>query len=344
MSTQSPSRPVVTIAVPLHKRLHFLPDALRSVAAQDYPAIELLISDNGLNGPELRRLVEEHYPRPYSFRRNDVIEEVMSRHFNQLVEEASGKYFVLLCDDDEIEPDFVSQMVEVLESDPDVGVAIPHVELMNEAGESLSDEEAARLPYPRADGRPLPPETFSGRDFVRMWVGKPYFITFVTTMARTTEIKAAGGYPPMPTGDDDAVVLKLSLGRKAAFCKDAVFRWRVYEASGGLVISPWVLADELKRWLAFLDNDPVLREYARTHRSEWPEIRNLMRRKAWGTYRVRWKGFYRRRMRPLAWLRAGFAMPWIPEYYRWLSGYLLKLGLSVPKKMARTLVRRPSAT
>ena len=95
-------RPLVTIAVPLHKRMHFIPDVLRSVAAQDYPEIELLISDNGLNGPELREAVNQYYPKPFTFRRNDEIEEVMSRHFNQLVEAASGKYFVLLCDDDEI--------------------------------------------------------------------------------------------------------------------------------------------------------------------------------------------------------------------------------------------------
>lgn len=339
------AQPLVTIAVPLHKRLHFLPDVLRSLAAQEYPEIELLISDNGLNGPELRELVEAHYPRPYAFRRNEVIEEVMSQHFNQLVEAASGKYFVLLCDDDEIGPKFVSNMVAVLESDPELGVAIPDVELMNEAGQPLSGEDVARLPYSRPELKQLPPATFSGEEFVRMWVGSRHrFTVFVTTMARTAEIRAVGGYPLMPTGDDDAVVLKLSLGRKAAFCKDAVFRWRVYEASGGLVISPWVLAADIKRWLVFLDSDPVLKEYATAHPEEWLEIRELMRHKAWGTYRHRWKGYYRERLSRLEWLRAGFAMPFIPEYYGWLSRYLLRLGLSYPKRMVRTLVRGHSAT
>jgi cellulose synthase/poly-beta-1,6-N-acetylglucosamine synthase-like glycosyltransferase len=338
-------QPLVTIAVPLHKRMHFLPDVLRSVAAQDYPEIELLISDNGLNGPELRERVEQHYPRPYTFRRNEVIEEVMSQHFNQLVEAASGKYFVLLCDDDEIGPEFASSMVEVLESDPEIGVAIPNIELTNEAGELLSAEEAALLPYSRPELKPLPPETFTGSEFVHLWVGgKCRFKTFVTTMARTAEIRAVGGYPPMPTGDDDAVALKLSLGRKAAFCEKAVFRNRAYEASGGLVISPWVLAADIKRWIEFLDADPVLQEYAAAHPGEWPEIRELMRHKAWGTYRHRWKTMYRERMGRLEWLRAGFALPYIPEYYRWLAGYLLKLGLSYPTRMARTLAQGSSAT
>lgn len=340
-----PKQPLVTIAVPLHKRMHFVPDALRSIAAQDYPQIELLVSDNGLNGPELRALVEEHYPRPYTFRRNDEIEEVMSRHFNQLVAAASGKYFVLLCDDDEIGPRFASSLVEALESDPEIGVAIPNVELTNEDGALLSDEEAEGLPYGRPELRELPPKTFSGIEFVRMWVsGKVRFKTFVTTMARTEEVAAVGGYPMMPTGDDDAVVLKLSLGRKAAFCEEAVFRNRAYEASGGLEISPWVLAADIKRWLEFLDTDPVLMEYAATHPTEWNEVRSLMRRKGWGTYRHRWRGMYRERMGGLEWLRAGFAMPYVPEYYRWLAGYLFKRGLSYPKRVVRTLAQGKSAT
>ena len=63
--------PIVTVAIPVYKRLDYLPGALRSVAAQDYSEIDLLVSDNGLNGPELRELVERHYPRPFRLRRNE---------------------------------------------------------------------------------------------------------------------------------------------------------------------------------------------------------------------------------------------------------------------------------
>jgi hypothetical protein len=44
---------MVTIGVPLFKRLSLLPSALRCVAAQDHLAIEPLVSENGENGPEL---------------------------------------------------------------------------------------------------------------------------------------------------------------------------------------------------------------------------------------------------------------------------------------------------
>jgi glycosyltransferase involved in cell wall biosynthesis len=330
------AQPLVTVAVPLYKRMRFLPIVLKSVAEQDYPEIELLVSDNGENGPEIREMVRSHYTRPFTFRRNEVTEPVMSTHFNQLVESANGKYFVLLCDDDEIGPRFVSSMVERLEADPDIGLAIPLVELMDECGAPLSEQQAADLPYSRPELKDLPPGVFSGLDFVRYWVSGRYrFKTFVTVMARTEEISAIGGYPQMPTGDDDAVALRLALGHKVAFCTEAVFRNRAYETSAGLDITPWDLAHDIRRWLEFLDSDPVLRRYAAEHPVEWQEVRELMRQKAWRTYRHRWKGMYRRRMEPAEWLRAGFALPFIPEYYRWLSGYLLKRGLSRTKRLVR---------
>ena len=39
----------------------------------------------------------------------------MHEHFNQLVQEATGEYFVLLCDDDQISANFVTELVAVLE-------------------------------------------------------------------------------------------------------------------------------------------------------------------------------------------------------------------------------------
>ena len=45
--------PLVTIALPVYRRLDYLPQALESVRAQDYPNVELLLSDNGPNGDRL---------------------------------------------------------------------------------------------------------------------------------------------------------------------------------------------------------------------------------------------------------------------------------------------------
>lgn len=312
------SKPAVTIGIPVFRRFRFLPDVLRSVAEQDYPEIDLLVSDNGENGPELEELVRSHYPRPFRLRRNPVTEPVMSRHFNQMVEAAEGEYFVLLCDDDELGPRFVSSLVEILERDPEVGVGIPRVEVMDEEGN----------PQPREHRFPRE-EVFSGLELVRMWVRKQArFWTFVTTLARTREILEVGGYPPIPEADDDTMVVKLSLGRKAAFTREAEFRNRWYETSAGLSLPPEELADDMRRWIEVLDTDPFFRDFARRRPVEWKEIHALLVEQAWRNFRHRWVTMYRERMAPMAWLRSAFSMPFIPAYYRWLLGYLFRTGLA----------------
>ena len=61
---------LVTIGIPIYKRLTTLPQALQSVASQDYPDIELIVSDNGENGNKVKEIVEQCYPRPFRFRQN----------------------------------------------------------------------------------------------------------------------------------------------------------------------------------------------------------------------------------------------------------------------------------
>src|SRR5688572_32233840 len=105
---------LVTIGIPVYQRLSFLPNVLRSVNQQDYPNIELIVSDNGINGTAILSILKEHCPRTFKFRQNPQV-ETMSTHFNQIINAASGKYFMLLCDDDEISSNYVSELVGLLE-------------------------------------------------------------------------------------------------------------------------------------------------------------------------------------------------------------------------------------
>src|SRR4051794_23913033 len=114
---------VVTIGIPIYKRLEFLPNVLRSVSEQDYPAIELIVSDNGLNGSKVPEIVRRCYSGPFKFRQNPST-ATMSTHFNQIIQQASGKYFMILCDDDEISPNALTEMRAVFERSPQGSVSL----------------------------------------------------------------------------------------------------------------------------------------------------------------------------------------------------------------------------
>src|SRR5687767_14831135 len=191
----------VTIAIPVYKRLQHLPGALRSVAAQDHPDLELIVSDNGANGSAVQALVTEHYQRPFRFRQNPVTVPLVT-HLGQLLAEATGDYFVLLCDDDEIGSSFVAELSALLDAHPRAHVALARPETMDVDGGHIR----------RFDG--IWPEHLSGEDFLRAWTVKRLrLMSTITLMARTATARACGGYADFPRGlfSDNLLLLKMCL-------------------------------------------------------------------------------------------------------------------------------------
>jgi glycosyltransferase involved in cell wall biosynthesis len=133
---------LVTIAIPVYKRLHYLPGVLQAVAAQDYHHIDLIVSDNGQNGPKVTEIIDRHYSRPYRFRQNGLTVNIPS-HYHQILSETTGEYFVWLADDDLISPTFVSELVGILDNHPEVSAAIARQEVIDTTGRVLrrSSEE-----------------------------------------------------------------------------------------------------------------------------------------------------------------------------------------------------------
>ena len=296
---------LVTIGIPVYKRLHYLPNVLGIVAAQDYPSIDLLVSDNGMNGSAVHALVEKHYSRPYRFRQNPATVSG-SRHYTQLIENAAGEYCIILADDDEISPNYVSELVSLLERHPEASVALAMEETIDCSGRVL------------ARSKETIPELMSGPDFIRAtWGTRQSGLTGLCTfLAKTERLKACGGFPDIwaATSDEDLLIVKLVLDNFIAFSTRCSFRKRYYETSGGYAITLQDLARGIREFIACLDSDPLILDYAGLHASEWSDLRGYLVASAWNTYYFRWQGMYKNRISPLQWTMAGFALP--GRYYK----------------------------
>jgi glycosyltransferase involved in cell wall biosynthesis len=298
---------LVTIAVPVYKRMEYLPNVLRVISAQDYPNIELLVSDNGMNKTLVRDIVAQHYKKPFTFRQNPQTVN-MSVHFNQLIENASAEFFVVLADDDEITPNYVSDLMARLERNPQASVAMSAQETIDDQGRSLSRS------------KDNVPELLSGKDFIRAaWQTKQYgFRSFSTFLARRQRLLDCGGFPVfyVACADEDALFVKLSLDSFIAFSTRSTFRKRFTEESDGYSAPIGDLAHGLRDFLAFIDSDKQLLEYGAAHPEEWRESRAILVRMAWQHYHLLWSSIYQKRMTAREWLGAVFEMPFIPAYYR----------------------------
>ena len=298
---------LVSIGVPLYKRFEYLPHILEIVAAQDYPSIELIVSDNGLNGPQLRDRIAALYPKPFRFRQNSATVDV-AKHFNQIIQEASGEYCIILADDDEISDNYVSELVSQLERNPQASVAMARQEMINAQGKVIRKAEENL------------PAMLSGPEFIlAAWRSYAFkFECFATFLARTRDLRENGGYQEFTRGNysDNALLIKLCLDKGVVFSRKCVFRWRVVESSQGWSVNVRDLAAASCEFLRFLDRDPVLRQYAVAHPVQWRELKNCLVQMTWGTYLWRWRDIYRKRLTRWGWVRAAFALPFIPAYYR----------------------------
>ncbi len=320
---------LVTIGIPVYKRLSFLPNVLKSVSQQDYCDLEIIVSDNGMNGPQLSTIIKEHYPRTFKLRHNAQI-ETMSTHFNQIINAASGKYFMLLCDDDEISPNYVSELVGLLEHNPQASIALSRQEIIDESGVTV-----------RRSSDNLPP-LLSGPDLIRAaWQSHQYkYEGFVTYLARTDQIKACGGYPEFCKGlsHDDALLLKLCIDNYVALSSRCAFRFRIYDSSHGALISLGEVEQATRDFLRFLQSDPLIQQFALKEKSEWKSLKKIVERMNWEFYYARWSGMNRETFTTLQWIKAAFALPFIPGYYMRVASRLTHIPSAALASWAKALL------
>ena len=108
-------RPLVSIGVPVFNGEAGLARCLDSLLTQDYPNLEIIISDNGSTDgtPQLGERYSRADPRVKYFRAERNRGAVWN--FNRVFELSSGEYFAWTSHDDERDPSFVSACVERLE-------------------------------------------------------------------------------------------------------------------------------------------------------------------------------------------------------------------------------------
>lgn len=295
---------LLTIGVPVYKRLDCLHLALQSIAEQDYPYIELIVSDNGQNGNKVREIVDQWYRKPYIFRQNEVTVPLPAHH-SQLVQAASGRYFAWMPDDDTISPTYASELVSALEARPDVSVALARQDVVDAAGQ-LMRQSPAHLP-----------EYWQGEEFIRTWTTKG-FDSYTSIVARTEDIRNCGGYLDCPWGNysDNALMVKLCLRGAVAYRKTCAYRLRQDPASFGWSISLNRFAEDTARFLDFLETDHEILRYAGRFPELWNELRQVLLTMTWRAYLYRWEMMGRQQPPFFQWVKAAFALPYPLPYYK----------------------------
>jgi glycosyltransferase involved in cell wall biosynthesis len=148
-----PREPLVSVCVFNYNYGRYLRECLDSVLAQTYSNIEICFSDNASTDESWDIALEYQRRHPDVFfvarmRRNFGSDA----NFRNCAVNIRGKYFVELCSDDALLPDFVRRTVDALERHPDAGLAIVHRAILDEHGQRLEEapfyDRSCKVPAP----------------------------------------------------------------------------------------------------------------------------------------------------------------------------------------------------
>ena len=223
------AQPLVTIAIPTYNRANgYLGKALASTLKQTYQNIEIIVSDNCSTDDTEMVVQEFSNSRIRYFKHAQNIGA--NNNFNFCVEQARGHYFLLLHDDDLIDPDFVDVCMTAVNDDTDVGVILTGTRVIDENGTVLSQATN------RVGG-------LSTKDFFLGWFGNKIPLYLCSTLFNTKRLKEIGGFQSKTNLFQDvvaAVQLAAKFGRVDVHDIKASFR-RHSENRGGAVtrISDW---------------------------------------------------------------------------------------------------------
>lgn len=130
--------PLVSVLIPTYNYARFLPQAIRSVLAQDYPNLEILVSDDASPDSSAQAIRESVQDDP---RVRVVIQPAnlgMVAHWNWCLGEARGRYVKFMFGDDAFNSAHaITQLVELLETHPTAAIATCARRVMDESSRPL---------------------------------------------------------------------------------------------------------------------------------------------------------------------------------------------------------------
>lgn len=188
--------PLVSIGISTYNRAaSYLPQALESALAQGYENLEIIVSDNASSDETERYVRGVDDPRLRYFRQTENIGA--NGNFNFCLQQARGAYFLLLHDDDLIDPDFVESCVAAAENRTDYGVIRTGTRTIDANGRVLSRTPNAS-------------QGLSGAELFLHWFDRKTAFYCCSTLFNTEALRGIGGFhTPANVFEDVVAIAKL---------------------------------------------------------------------------------------------------------------------------------------
>lgn len=199
MAAEGGRTPPVTIGIPTYNRVAMLPRALDSALGQTFEDLDIVVSDDGSSDG-----TREYLARCRDPRLRVVLQERNTGIFantNACLRAAHGRRFLLLMDDDFLEPTAVADLLEPVKEDPDL--AFSYGQYWNHLGESRRLLESQGPP--REDGF----------HFAEAWFRQRRACISNAILFPTATLLSMGGFPSIFAFDHYATIKTALTGNVA---------------------------------------------------------------------------------------------------------------------------------
>jgi glycosyltransferase involved in cell wall biosynthesis len=228
-ATRSPvADPLVSVLVASFNQEKYVLDCLESIRNQDYPNLELIISDDASRDATFEvasRWIEKHRQR---FVRAVAVRQHVNlgivRHFQYLFDQAHGEFLAYLAADDCLVPSSIRGRLQVLQEDNSIDAVFGNAEQILEDGNVLKPQF-------------IPPHIAVQLSDSRLILSSlilNWSVPGPVIMLRREAILQGGSLGRLPEdlhGEDAYIYIRLAALRKLRFINRIVAKWRFVPGS-----------------------------------------------------------------------------------------------------------------
>ncbi|KAF0218715.1 MAG: hypothetical protein FD174_2498 [Geobacteraceae bacterium] len=280
----SRGRPLVSICIPTYNSARYLRETLESIAAQTWPRVEVIISDNASSDATIA--IANEYGAKYGFKVfvNDANIGAFN-NWNRLIGLAQGEFVAIYHSDDIYEPTIVGESVALLERQPQAGLVGTLATVIDEAGKE-------RYPVKLPAGVALTP-LYGFAEVFRAVLGNGgdrIFLVTPSVMVRRwlyTELGQFDTSGRFGSAGDYEMWLRIAARNPVAVIPRPLMRYRVHEEQGSErelrrnVALPDVMT-VLDMYAGVIDDPALLAEYERYR--GWACLKTALKQNCLGEY------------------------------------------------------------
>jgi alpha-1,3-rhamnosyltransferase len=243
----------VSIIVPVHNHEQFVEATIKSLIAQTYKNVELVLIDDGSSDGSLRILRSLEKNCQSQFVRCLLLEQSNSgiaASLNRGIAASSGSFLFWLASDDLAEPDAIATLLPELLQDCEIGLACGDADFIDAEGNPITQKRGnehfrSSLRYYIAQKKDFDLATEFGT--YRSFIG-PYYMP-IGNLIRRTHFLEAGYFDVTYVSEDSELWLRLSKVCRFKLVNRTLCHRRVHETNTHRVMRERVSLDSVRLML-----------------------------------------------------------------------------------------------